>query len=1101
MLVFLAALLLPLAAGAVSEQHLFDPRISLTGTCSTEASDEVPDPWCPGPPAPSAGFENPNITIDSFGDMYVSSHQDEGSAGRVDVFSPEGEFITELQAQGARSIAVDSEGNLYIHQFVVGGLKRVTLFRPSAYNPVAEEIAYGNAGEIIIENEEGAPPCSAESAGFLVGLAVDPETDHLFVSPGSCVAEWSSASSPGGPELLDSAIGAGVLTVDSKHLAIDAAHNRLYVSDVKDQALPVEGLIQVFELEAPHAHLGSLDGSDTPNGKFLARFGNDTLAADEISGNLVVSELTNTPKVYEFGLGLDSSEELLHTYEYFGLKAGPSPLEVAVDNSLTSPNQRTVYIPSAGTLDHTFAFRFSEEGPPVVESVEASGITEDEAVLHATINPSGGETHYRIEYTTAPSGFDGATLAAAGTLPSGITSVPVSAYAVGLAAGTTYRFQVTAENSSGVDRFEGSFRTFSSSNVGGPCPNDPLRTGFSANLSDCRAYELVTPPDTNGRAPRGAAEVGLYFPTLQSSPDGNKASFRIEGGTIPGFEGSGSFNGDNYLARRGSSGWTTELIGARGTDALAPTPGGVSPDQEYSFWKGDAAPTINPRNPHIRYPDGHSEPVGRGSLGIDPGVEARLISENGTHTIFSTVADESVQLEPAAPASGTAVVYDRTADEVTHVVSLLPGDVTPAAGVNAEYLGASLDGEGVAFKFERDNEVYLRQHDEVTYEIGEGLTFAGIAEGGGRVFYLKGGNLFAFDTVSKSAIQFSKGGHATPVNISADGTTAYFVSPDVLTGKKTNPQGAEAEPGEENLYVSQEGALSFVGTVEPLDVEEPLGGSGRFAGLGQWIRSVQEPKPAGETSRATPDGNTLLFEARAPLTGYDTNGHKAIYRFDLSTASLTCLSCNPTGAPATADASLQTLPRQGGIPPVLGLATRIVNLRPDGDRAFFQSDEALVASDGDNRQDVYEWEAQGVGSCTSPEGCVSLISFGQSDRDEHLFAVSESGDDVFFLSGSLLLASDKDSTESVYDARVGGGFPEATQEVECQGEGCRGSLSVAPSLTTPASPDLGKNGNLPHRHCGKGKRKVRRHGKVRCVKKRHHHAHHRHGSSKKGHAK
>jgi len=1097
-LLCLLVLLVPLKARAAVEQHLFDPTLSLTGSCSTDKYDGVPDPWCPGPPAPSKAFENPNIAIDSFGDMYVSSHEEGGTyEGRVDVFSPHGQFITELNVPGAKTLAVDPKGNLYVHQFdpEAGGFRRVTLFRPSGtYNPAAEQIRYEDPGKVIIENQELSTPCGEHAAGGRVGLAVDPVTEHLFVSPaGGCVGEWSSAEE--GSDLLDPTIGKDVLTSQNVFVAVDHAHKRLYVTE--GEGHQEASTIEVFELEAPHAHLGTIDGHSTPNGKFLVGVGYDPLAVDETSGHLFVLEPIATPLVYEFGTGLNEEEELLNTYKYAGFRGG-FPLQIAVDNAASSPNHRTFYIPAVGAkeqLSHTFAFRFSSICPPEVKAPDAAGITETEAVLGAQVNPCGGKTTYRVEYTTAPSGFAGAMIAAAGTLSSGIAFVPVSAALTGLAPGTTYRFRVVAENECVpggplcVDQAEGSFRSYPTPLLGGPCPNDVLRIGSSALLPDCRAYELVTPPNTGGHTPLGSSEGGRNFATLHASPDGNRASFRIEGGSIPGFEAAGAGNGDDYLSRRGTGGWVTELVSPTGTEAPKPTPGGFSPDQEYSLWGENNAGENGKKgfffNPYIHYPDGHSEPVGRGSLGLDREVDTKLIGPNGSHTIFIGTHD-SLQLEPNAPPSGTRAIYDRTADEVTHVVSLLPGDKTPAAGEGAEWAGVSLDGTGVAFRIEGKSMLYLRQNNDATYEVGEGVTFAGVAEGGGRVFYLKGGDLFAYDTATKAAIQFSSGGDTTPVNVSPDGSTAYFISTDVLTSK-ANPVGAHAKAGKDNLYVSREGQVGFVGMVTAEDVEEGV------AGLGRWIDSLQS-QPAKETSRTTPDGGALIFESRAALTAYDPAGHTEVYRYD--GATLSCLSCNPTGAPATADASLQSLPGRVAGTTLGVLNDRLLNLSADGRRAFFQSYEPLVAADVDGRLDVFEWEAQGVGSCAQTDGCVYLISSPASERDEDLFAVSENGDDVFFRSGELLAGGDTDATTSIYDARVGGGFAVAESEEPCQGEGCHGELTPAPSLLASSSPVLGKNGNLKPRRCPKGKRQVRRHGKVRCVKKHRHHRHHRKANSK-----
>jgi hypothetical protein len=143
----------------------------------------------------------------------------------------------------------------------------------------------------------------------------------------------------------------------------------------------------------------------------------------------------------------------------------------------------------------------------------------------------------------------------------------------------------------------------------------------------------------------------------------------------------------------------------------------------------------------------------------------------------------------------------------------------------------------------------------------------------------------------------------------------------------------------------------------------------------------------------------------------------------------------------------------------------------------------LVSTDANGVQDVYEWEEQGVGSCTKPGGCVYMISSGHSARDNYLYGVSRSGNDIFFITEDVLVAGDED-TASIYDARVGGGFPEEAEQ-DCQGEGCHLPVTPAPPLTPPGTPSLGAEDNVKPtpRSCPRGKKKVKRQGKVRCVKK------------------
>ena len=1109
----LMLLLGPVAMAFGSEAHVFDPKLSLTGSCKTQPVDPVADPGlCPMPPG-VPGVDHPNnpfslptsVATDSYGNIFVASFGQEefGGESRIDIFTSSGLYITEVAVPtGIKNIAVDGEGYLY----VANKKAELLVYTPTKYNPGGGEIKYG--GSKVIAGKSGA---------VSVGLAVNPLNQHLFVSRGDGVTEFSSAVE--GNEVVGESIGKGLLfAAGGVGLAIDASRGRIYASDLSHSGeVPDPAAIRVFELNSPHKLIETIDGSTVPSGKFIEL---PSVAVEELTGNLfaydggseVVYELTETGKY------LATIDHELQGHHVFNA-------EIAVDNGKHSPNgvlnpfgRSYLFVPAypSGT-GHSLAFGPPEECKPVIEGSGVSGVTETEAQLQAEIEPCHLETTYVFEYTSEESfeteGFAAAVVAGKGKILAGLAPVKVAAGVGGLSPGTAYRFRIVATNSLGEDEAEREFATYLSEPVS-PCPNDALRPGAEALLPDCRAYELVTPSDTNARAPYGASRLGTYFTTREATPAGDKVSFELKGGSLPGAEGTGALAGDPYLASRGGDGWESTSAGPNGAEASSILPGSTSPDQGYSFWsaQGEGSAVINGElTNYLRYPDGHSALIGGGSLGADPHAVGRLISEDDHHVIFETPAGGSaVQLEPNAPPDGTRTDYDRTIDqetgeEETHVVSLLPGNVTPAAGRNAFYQGVSLDGRGVAFKLGGgipDPPLYLRYNNEETFEVAKEGAFAGIAEGGARIFYLEGGDLFSFDAIEEETVQFTSSGDVTPVNIADEGTVAYFVSPSVLTGEP-NPSGATAQGGQQNLYLSREGAISFVGTVTKRDVEGEFGGVQTVNGLGLWMEAVgvskSETQPAGQfaidPSRTTPDGNVLLFESRAALAGYDPEGHAEVYRYDSVGGELSCLSCNPTLAPASGEASLQSIMQGGllGAKEPLGPNDLLYNLRADGRRAFFQTAEALVPADTDKLQDVYEWEAQGVGTCKREGGCVYLISSGHSSRNDYLYAISDSGDDVFFSTADLLLRSDSDETPSIYDARVEGGFPEPEEE-ECQGEGCRPGLTPPPGMPNLGSGGTGPSGNVEPKKCAKGKHKVTKNGKTHCVKKKHRRA----GAKKKG---
>lgn len=1086
MLVF-GILCLLFSFGFSSQAHGEDPYeysalASLTGGCGTSKVDPIPDPGCPEGAHPPKAFSKPTaVAIDAFGNEYVASYgtgSPEGAQGRIDVFDPEGNFITELSDPfGPKSVAVDSKGTLYVYETFETGTQ-VARYAPTKYEPATGEIAYSSTRTVVVPN----------SLGFNGGVVVDPSTDHLFVVGGN-ISEYSSVEE--GNKLLETITDERLNS--STWAAIDAERRRLYASSCPGGDI-TKCWIVVLDADAPHEVIEEVTGADTPAGKFVSNKGWISVAVDEETGSFFVGDLELSHRVYEFNVDY----EYLSTLE-FDFSEG-EPLQIAVSNAEGAANYRYLYVPAL--LNHAFAFEPPNVAVPEVESVAPANIGATEAELRAQIEPNGADTSYVFEYTTQQSyeekGFEGALVAGEGLIAGSEQEAQVFAPVAGLLPGAEYRFRVVAENEKGAAEGEGSFTTYSDAPISDECSNQALRTVFSAGLPDCRAYELVTLPDPNGRFPRGVAFVGDRFPTFEVSPQGAAVSFVTEGGSLPGTEGAGPLNGDLYRSTRGAGGWSTVSAGPSGAESTSPSQGSTSAEQGYAFWTAtqEGSAVIEGEGTHyVHYPDGHSELVGRGSLGSDPRAVGKLITEDPTHIVFQTEGingKQPIQLEPEASPTGTTAVYDRTIDPVTgaeetHVVSLLPEDETPGSG--ASYVGASADGEGIAFSI--GNKLYLRVGNAITYEIGEDVDFAGISTGGERIFYVEGGDLFAFDATSEEVVAFTEVGNAVVVNVAPDGTRAYFVSTTAIAESGDSPNGTTAKAGQQNLYLSEEGQISFVATLTERDVEGELRPDGQADGLGLWIQALITREIAHDPSRLNPEGSVLLFQSRANLDGYDPEGAPQVYRYDSVANRLHCISCIPTKEATTAGASLQSVaPTQDSAEPFSAFGL-VPNLRADGHRAFFESTEALVSGDTDEVQDVYEWEEEGVGSCARAGGCVYLISSGQSAADNYLYGISESGDDVFFTTSDILIAGD-DETLSIYDARVGGGFAQGGGSEVCEGEGCRPLLTPAPPLPRGESGARSDSGNVtPGKRCPKGKRKVKRHGKVVCVKKKKTNKHHR----------
>ena len=131
----------------------------------------------------------------------------------------------------------------------------------------------------------------------------------------------------------------------------------------------------------------------------------------------------------------------------------------------------------------------------------------------------------------------------------------------------------------------------------------------------------------------------------------------------------------------------------------------------------------------------------------------------------------------------------------------------------------------------------------------------------------------------------------------------------------------------------------------------------------------------------------------------------------------------------------------------------------------------------------------GILPSSDVKGCIYLLSGGQSADNSYLIDADSTGENVFFTSREDLVPQ-ANGRVALYDARVGGGFPEVS--ISCTGTGCQGVPPAPPIFATPSSVTFNGVGNFlppgktqvkrvakPGKRCRQGF--VKKHGK--CVKK------------------
>jgi hypothetical protein len=752
---------------------------------------------------------------------------------------------------------------------------------------------------------------------------------------------------------------------------------------------------------------------------------------------------------------------------------------------------------------------------PTVSGEQVTNVDETTVDLQAEVDPDGAQASYYFQYGTTTAYSEPAT--ALTKLEGSLTSSGTAeAHLSSLQPGTTYHYRAVAQSEVGgkLETSYGPDETFTTeapeATNSVDCENAQRRAEqpFAERLPDCRAYEMVSPVDTEGQD----ATDSFVQTSPRAAESGEAVTYAARGSWG---EPEGITISNQFLSRRGPEGWTTQPITPlrepSEPNTFRPYDGGVFTPELTAGIVSTEAPLTGETPIHQKLDQFGLYRANFASKTYDYlvdsygiGVEAAGGSSNLEHVVFG---EKGTLYDSTGPLSTPVSVGNHEGETFTSYVGSAPRIYEPGFGFSgyehSVWHAVSASGTRVFFTggalqlYVRDNpeapqspmsgssctnaedactvEVSASQKTNGTDPHGPGpALFQGADASGSKVYFTSyveltndaytgpsdnEPNLYLYEPSAEPAVpgrltdlSVDDSGDGADVlgvsQISENGSYVYFVATGALAG------GATA--GRPNLYVSHEaGPPTFIATLNTNDF--PVWHLGREIGEGG---------PAINHAVVSPDGSWFAFASEVSLTGYDNaqaapgdcesgfrgaEGHELghceeIYLYEAAGDRLVCASCNPTGTRPEGGAKFSDFDYKS-------FATyRSRNLLENG-TLFFDSPDALTPHATSGKTNVYEYE----------DGTIYPISDVSGGYESFFLDASADGRDVFFGSADQLLPQDTGNNVEVWDARVDGGFPiPAPPQQQCDdADQCKAAPTAQPEgFGVPPSATFSGPGNL-----------------------------------------